>query len=65
MGIRSGATKRLRDIVVPHLPTVHCCAPRVELAIKTVSSNVTFFKTLEDALLELYKLYKLVATVLE
>ena len=63
MGIRSGAAKQLRD-VVPHLVTVHCCAHRVELAIKTVSSDVPFFKTLEDALVELYKTLQ-VATVLE
>ena len=51
MGVRSGAAKRLRD-QVPHLVAVHCCAHRVELAIKTISTNV------EDALLQLYKLYK-------
>lgn len=35
MGIRSGAAKRLQDDHVPHLVPVHCCAHRVELAIKT------------------------------
>lgn len=32
MGIRSGAAKRLQDLV-PHLVAVHCCAHIVEHAI--------------------------------
>ena len=48
MGIRSGVAKRLQDLA-PHLVPVHCCAHRVELAIKTISSNVSYFKTLEDS----------------
>ena len=39
MGVRFGTAKRLRD----HLVAVHCCAHRIELAIKTVSTNVAFF----------------------
>ena len=57
MGVRFGAAKWLRD-QVPHLVAVHCCAHRIELAIKTISTNVAFLKSLEDALLQLYKLYK-------
>ena len=56
MGVRSGVAKRLQD-EVPHLIPIHCCAHRVELAIKNISTEVDFFKTLEDTLLELYKLY--------
>ena len=41
MCVRSGAAKRLRQ-QVPHLVAVHCCVHRVEIAIKTVSTNVTF-----------------------
>ena len=39
MGIHTGAAKRLQD-EVPHLVPVHCCAHRVELAIKSVSEHV-------------------------
>lgn len=56
MGVRSGAAKQLQDIV-PHLVPVHCCAHRVELALNTISTQIDYFKTLEDTLLELYKLY--------
>ena len=42
---------------IPHLIPVHCCAHRVELAIKSVSNSVDYFKSLEDTLVELYKLY--------
>ena len=53
MAVCSGAAKRLQD-EVPHLVAVHCCAYRVELAIKSVSEQ---FKTLEDTLHSLYLLY--------
>ena len=56
MGVRSGAAKQLQDIV-PHLVPVHCCAHRVELALNTISTQIDYFKTLEDTLLELYKFY--------
>ena len=56
MGVRSGAAKRLQN-EVPHLVPVHCCAHRVELAIKSISTSINFFKSLEDTLVELYKLY--------
>lgn len=56
MGIRSGAAKRLQDLV-PHLVAVHCCAHRVELAIKSVNDNVPFFKSVEETLHTLYKMY--------
>lgn len=56
MGIRYGSAKRLQD-EVPHLVPVHCCAHRVELAIKAVSERVGYFKTLEDTLHSLYLLY--------
>lgn len=42
---------------VPHLVAVHCCAHRVELAIKDISTDVDFFKSLEGTLVELYKVY--------
>ena len=57
MGVRSGAAKWLRQ-QVPHLVAVHCCAHKVELAITTNSTNVAFLKSLQEILLELYKLYK-------
>ena len=56
MGVRTGAAKRMQD-EVPHLIPVHCCAHRVELAVKTVSTDVDYFKSLEATLVELYKLY--------
>ena len=56
MGIRSGAAKRLRD-EVPPLVSVHCCAHRVELSIKSVSEDVGFFKSLEETLHSVYKMY--------
>ena len=56
MGVRSGAAKRLQE-VVPHLIAIHCCAHRVELAMKSISTNINYFKTLEDTLVELYRLY--------
>ena len=56
MGIRTGAAKRLQD-VVPHLVAVHCCAHRVELAIKSVNYNIPFFKSVEETLHTLYKMY--------
>ena len=56
MGVRSGAAKRMQDDF-PHLVAVHCCAHRVELAIKDISTDVDFFKSLEGTLVELYKLY--------
>ena len=56
MGVRSGAAKQLQD-KVPHLVPVHCCAHRIELAIKDVSTDIDFFKSLEGILVELYKLY--------
>ena len=56
-GSQSGVAKRICDSV-PHLVSVHCCAHRVELAIKAVSKDVAFFRVLEDTLVELYKLYK-------
>ena len=56
MGIRTGAAKRLQD-EVPHLVPLHCCAHRVELAIKSVSEHVEYFKTLEDTLHSLYLMY--------
>ena len=56
MGVRSGVAKRLQDDM-PHLIPIHCCAHRVELAIKNVSTEVDFFKTVEDILVELYKPY--------
>ena len=56
MGVCTGATKRMQD-EVPHLIPVHCCAHRVELAVKTVSTDVDYFKSLEATLVELYKLY--------
>ncbi len=49
MGVRSGAAKRLQD-EVPHLVPVHCCAHRLELAIKNISTDVDFIKSLEDTL---------------
>ena len=45
MGVRSGAAKRLQD-EVPHLVAVHCCAHRVELAIKSISTDVDLFNSL-------------------
>ena len=57
MGIRSGAAKRLKDMS-PHLVSVHCCAHRLELAIKSVGKSVPYFRALEDVLQDLYKLYK-------
>ena len=42
---------------VSHLVPVHCCVHRVELAIKDISTDVDFFKSLEATLVELYKLY--------
>ena len=56
MGIRAGAAKRLQD-EVPHLVPLHCCVHRVELAIKSVSEHVEYFKTLEDTLHSLYLMY--------
>ena len=58
MGVRTGAAVRLQE-KVPHLIPIHCYAHRVELhvAIKGISTNVAFFKSLEDTLVELYKLY--------
>ena len=56
MGVRTGAARRLQD-KVPHLIPVHCCTHRVELAIKSISTNVDFSKSLEDTLIELYKPY--------
>ena len=46
MGIHTGAAKRLQN-VAPHLVAVHCCAHRVELAIKSVNANIPFFKSVE------------------
>ena len=56
LGVRSGAAKRLQE-VVPHLVAIHCCAHRVELAMKGISTTINYFKTLEDSLVELYRLY--------
>lgn len=56
MGVRSGAAKQLQD-KVPHLVPVHCCAHRIELAIKDVSTDIDFFKSLEGILVDLYRLY--------
>ena len=56
-GSQSGVAKCVRDSV-PHLISVHCCAHRIHLAIKSVSKDVPLFKVLEDTLIELYKLYK-------
>ena len=56
MGIRTGAAKCLQE-EVSHLVPVHCCAHRVELAIKSVSEQVDYFKTLEDTLHSLYLMY--------
>ena len=56
MGVRSGAAKQLQD-KVPHLVPVQWCAHKVELTLNTISTQVDYFKTLEDNLLELYKLY--------
>ena len=36
---------------------VHYCAHRVELAIKSVSTSIEFFKSLEDTLVQVYKLH--------
>lgn len=56
MGVRTGAAKRIQN-EVPHLIPVHCCAHRVELAVKAVSTSVDYFRSLEEILVELYKLY--------
>ena len=56
MGVRSGAAKRLQD-EIPHLIPVHCCAHRVELAVKSISTGIDYFESLEAILVELYKLY--------
>ena len=56
MGIRTGAAKRLQD-VVPHLLAVHCCAHRVELVIKSANDNIPFFKSIEETLHTIYKMY--------
>ena len=56
MVVRSEAAKRLQDKVT-HLVPLHCCAHRVELAIKSISTGIDFLKSLEDTLVELYKLY--------
>lgn len=56
MGVRTGVAKRLQD-EAPCLVAVHCCAHRIELAIKTISTEVNFFKSLEDTLVDLYRLY--------
>ena len=56
MGVSSGTAKQMQD-KVSHLVPVHCCAHRVELAIKDISTGVHFFKSLEGILVELYKLY--------
>ena len=56
LGVRSGAAKRLQD-ELPNLVPIHCCAHRVELAMKAISNQADYFKTLEDTLMELYKLY--------
>ena len=37
---------------------MHCCAHRLELAIKSVGKSVPYFRALEDVLQHLYKLYK-------
>ena len=56
MGVHTGVAKWLQD-AAPCLVAVHCCAHRVELAIKTISTDVNFFKSLEDTLVDLYRLY--------
>ena len=53
MGVQSGAARQLQD-KIPHLVPVHCCAHRVELAIKDISTDIGFFKSLEGTLVELY-----------
>ena len=55
-GIRTGAAKRLQE-EVSHLVPVHCCAHRVELATKSVSEQVDYFKTFEDTLHSFYLMY--------
>ena len=56
MGIRTGSAKRLQD-VVPQSVAVHCCAHRVELAIKSVNDNIPFLKSVEKTVHILYKMY--------
>ena len=56
MGVHTGAAKWIQD-EAPHVIPVHCCAHRVELAVKTVSTDADYFKSLEATLVELYKLY--------
>ena len=56
MGSRWRVAKRLKDLST-HLVSVHWCAHWLEFAIKTISNNVAYFKTLENTFQELYKLY--------
>ena len=48
MGVHSGAAKQLKDKVSRLVPA-HCCAHRVELAIKDIRTDVNF-KSLEGTL---------------
>ena len=55
MGHMSRAGTRLNNMLLCHV-SVHYNADRLELAIKTISKSVAYFKTLEDTLKEFCRL---------
>ena len=58
LGPKSGVAKRLKDMQLPHLVAIHCCAHRLELAIKDVLKRADLMDVTESLLFRIYKHYK-------
>ena len=54
LGCKSGVVVRLEKDV-PELIAIHRCSHRFELAVKAVVKEVTFYKTVNTFLVDLYK----------
>ena len=57
LGALSGVATRLAK-EAPHIIPVHCCAHRLELAIKDVNKEVSAVPAMESTLQSVYRLYK-------
>ena len=57
MGKIKGVVTRFKN-VIPHILAIHCCAHRLELAIKDTMKEIPYYETVDKLLDEIYRFYK-------
>ena len=57
MGRKTGVATRFKS-ELPHVLVIHCCAHRLELAIKDTMQKVPYYESVENLLDQIFRFYK-------